>query len=82
MPEIDEEAVPERMLQNSTCRTRAQYIRPLHGLLTTVAHTTVAADCPGPETEMAGKADACAGCPNQKICAEATPKGPDPGMHH
>ncbi|KAF2861825.1 protein NBP35 [Piedraia hortae CBS 480.64] len=33
--------------------------------------------CPGPEGEQAGKADACAGCPNQKICA-STPKGPDP----
>lgn len=33
--------------------------------------------CPGPESEQAGKADSCAGCPNQKICA-AAPKGPDP----
>ena len=32
----------------------------------------------GPEDEEAGKADACAGCPNQDICA-STPKGPDPG---
>lgn len=35
--------------------------------------------CPGPETEQAGKADACAGCPNQSICASA-PKGPDPDI--
>ncbi|CAG8740652.1 5318_t:CDS:2, partial [Racocetra fulgida] len=34
--------------------------------------------CPGPSTEQAGKASACEGCPNQKICATA-PKGPDPG---
>lgn len=33
--------------------------------------------CPGPESERAGNADSCAGCPNQKICASA-PKGPDP----
>ena len=37
------------------------------------------ADCPGTEAEEAGKAEACAGCPNQQICATA-PKGPDPGM--
>ncbi|KAH9834300.1 Cytosolic Fe-S cluster assembly factor nbp35 [Teratosphaeria destructans] len=35
--------------------------------------------CPGPEGEQAGKADACAGCPNQAICASA-PKGPDPDI--
>jgi hypothetical protein len=35
-------------------------------------------DCPGTQSEEAGKADACAGCPNQQICATA-PKGPDPG---
>lgn len=35
--------------------------------------------CPGTESEMAGKADACAGCPNQAICASA-PKGPDPDL--
>ncbi|GJN21514.1 hypothetical protein PR202_gb08996 [Eleusine coracana subsp. coracana] len=34
--------------------------------------------CPGTQSEEAGKADACAGCPNQQICATA-PKGPDPG---
>ncbi|CAG8611136.1 4713_t:CDS:2, partial [Paraglomus brasilianum] len=35
--------------------------------------------CPGPETEEAGKAAVCAGCPNQSICATA-PKGPDPAI--
>lgn len=35
--------------------------------------------CPGPESEQAGKQDACAGCPNQAICASA-PKGPDPDI--
>ena len=35
--------------------------------------------CPGTESEQAGKADACVGCPNQEICASA-PKGPDPDI--
>uniref|UniRef100_A0A0E0K209 Cytosolic Fe-S cluster assembly factor NBP35 n=1 Tax=Oryza punctata TaxID=4537 RepID=A0A0E0K209_ORYPU len=35
--------------------------------------------CPGTQSEEAGKADACAGCPNQQICATA-PKGPDPDL--
>jgi Mrp family chromosome partitioning ATPase len=35
--------------------------------------------CPGPESNEAGKADSCAGCPNQSICASA-PKGPDPDI--
>ncbi|KAJ5141894.1 hypothetical protein N7526_002889 [Penicillium atrosanguineum] len=35
--------------------------------------------CPGPESEKAGQGDACAGCPNQQICATA-PKGPDPDI--
>ncbi|KAI8365677.1 cytosolic Fe-S cluster assembly factor NBP35 [Choanephora cucurbitarum] len=35
--------------------------------------------CPGPESEKAGQSDACAGCPNQTICATA-PKGPDPDI--
>lgn len=35
-------------------------------------------DCPGPQSESAGKSDTCEGCPNQQICATA-PKGPDPG---
>ncbi len=36
--------------------------------------------CPGTESESAGKADACQGCPNQQICADAQPKGPDPAI--
>ncbi|CAH1779459.1 unnamed protein product [Owenia fusiformis] len=36
--------------------------------------------CPGTGSEQAGKADACGGCPNQKICASATPKPPDPAI--
>ncbi|KAL1972835.1 hypothetical protein VTN31DRAFT_6377 [Thermomyces dupontii] len=35
--------------------------------------------CPGPESEQAGQSEACAGCPNQSICASA-PKGPDPDI--
>ncbi|KII87464.1 hypothetical protein PLICRDRAFT_699828 [Plicaturopsis crispa FD-325 SS-3] len=36
--------------------------------------------CPGTESELAGKADACAGCANQDVCASDTPKGPDPAL--
>ncbi|KAJ2590982.1 cytosolic Fe-S cluster assembly factor nbp35 [Coemansia sp. RSA 1804] len=37
--------------------------------------------CPGPESESAGKADGCAGCPNQEICAsQAGIAGPDPDI--
>ncbi|KAI9679241.1 MAG: cytosolic Fe-S cluster assembly factor nbp35 [Caeruleum heppii] len=47
-----------------------------------VAPTLIAPEpehCPGPESQAAGKSDACAGCPNQAICATA-PKGPDPDI--
>ncbi len=33
----------------------------------------------GTESTLAGKADACDGCPNQSVCAEG-PKGPDPDL--
>ncbi|KAH6958565.1 P-loop containing nucleoside triphosphate hydrolase protein [Fusarium avenaceum] len=36
-------------------------------------------NCVGPDSQQAGKADSCAGCPNQAICASA-PKGPDPDI--
>lgn len=36
-------------------------------------------NCVGPESEQAGVADACQGCPNQNVCATA-PKGPDPDL--
>ncbi|CAB4267297.1 unnamed protein product [Prunus armeniaca] len=32
-----------------------------------------------PQSDSAGKSDACEGCPNQQICATA-PKGPDPDV--
>ncbi|XP_030765852.1 cytosolic Fe-S cluster assembly factor NUBP1 homolog [Sitophilus oryzae] len=35
--------------------------------------------CPGTESDQAGKASACSGCPNQQICSSG-PKGPDPGI--
>ncbi|KAJ8037543.1 Cytosolic Fe-S cluster assembly factor NUBP1-like [Holothuria leucospilota] len=37
-------------------------------------------DCPGTESEDAGKASACEGCPNQNICASSKAKGPDPDI--
>ncbi|KAL2652197.1 hypothetical protein R1flu_020325 [Riccia fluitans] len=36
-------------------------------------------NCPGTESEAAGKAASCEGCPNQEVCATA-PKGPDPDL--
>lgn len=35
--------------------------------------------CPGTESDRAGLASACDGCPNQQICATA-PRGPDPDL--
>ncbi|XP_043486375.1 cytosolic Fe-S cluster assembly factor NUBP1 homolog isoform X1 [Polistes fuscatus] len=36
--------------------------------------------CPGTKSEQAGKASACAGCPNQKLCASGATKQADPGI--
>ncbi|EJD07618.1 P-loop containing nucleoside triphosphate hydrolase protein [Fomitiporia mediterranea MF3/22] len=36
--------------------------------------------CPGVDSELAGKADACSGCANQEICASNKPAGPDPAL--
>lgn len=36
--------------------------------------------CPGTQSEDAGKASACAGCPNQNICASGVTSGPDPAI--
>lgn len=36
--------------------------------------------CPGTQSEDAGKASACDGCPNKQICASSTPKAPDPDI--
>lgn len=35
--------------------------------------------CPGPESDNAGKGDACVGCANKEVC-ESLPKGPDPDI--
>lgn len=37
-----------------------------------------AAHCPGTQSNDAGKSSACAGCPNQNVCATGANKGPDP----
>ncbi|CAG4961298.1 unnamed protein product [Parnassius apollo] len=36
--------------------------------------------CPGTQSEDAGKASACAGCPNQNICASGAASEPDPAI--
>ncbi|GBP33534.1 Cytosolic Fe-S cluster assembly factor nubp1 [Eumeta japonica] len=38
------------------------------------------AHCPGTQSEDAGKTSACAGCPNQNICASGAVSGPDPAI--
>lgn len=38
-------------------------------------------DCPGTQSESAGKVSACQGCPNQSICASGAARGPDPGCY-
>jgi len=37
-------------------------------------------DCPGTQSESAGKASACAGCPNQSLCSSGITKQPDPSI--
>ena len=44
-------------------------------------HPSPTLDCPGTQSEQAGKASACEGCPNQTICVAGLPKGPDPGAN-
>jgi Mrp family chromosome partitioning ATPase len=60
--------------RSGTSAAAAAAVAPTSGLL--FPHS---ADCPGAESERAGKADACAGCPNQAACATA-PKGADPDL--
>jgi len=36
--------------------------------------------CPGTESSSAGKASACEGCPNQKVCASGEANLPDPDL--
>lgn len=39
-------------------------------------------DCPGTQSESAGKVSACQGCPNQLICSSGAARGPDPGCYY
>lgn len=36
--------------------------------------------CVGPESEQAGKASSCEGCPNQSLCASGEARKPDPAI--
>lgn len=36
--------------------------------------------CVGSNSDMAGKADGCAGCPNQQACASGEAKKEDPAI--
>lgn len=46
----------------------------------TIYLTVYIVDCPGVKSEKAGKEDACAGCPNQKICSSGEAAKPDPDL--
>lgn len=37
-------------------------------------------ECVGPQSEMAGKASSCAGCPNQSLCSSGATQGEDPAI--
>ncbi|XP_028395594.1 cytosolic Fe-S cluster assembly factor nubp1-A-like [Dendronephthya gigantea] len=37
-------------------------------------------NCPGVQSDQAGKSSACAGCPNQNLCASGKANGPDPAL--
>jgi len=37
-------------------------------------------ECVGPQSDNAGKASSCAGCPNQSACATGKNRGPDPAL--
>lgn len=39
-----------------------------------------AAHCPGTQSDDAGKSSACAGCPNQNVCASGAANVPDPSI--
>ena len=36
--------------------------------------------CVGANSDLAGKVDGCAGCPNQKVCASGEAKKEDPAV--
>ena len=72
----------------ATLQSAPKLIAPEPGMSISRAHRNlqdciltqaISEHCPGPESQLAGKGDACAGCPNQQICATA-PKGPDPDI--
>ncbi|WVO23081.1 cytosolic Fe-S cluster assembly factor NBP35 [Cryptococcus decagattii] len=54
-------------------------LAPSSTVLPTTVPENAPQHCPGVESSLAGKADACEGCPNQSVCAEG-PKGPDPDL--
>lgn len=38
-------------------------------------------NCPGVNTENAGKSEACAGCPNQTLCSSGAGQQEDPALN-
>ena len=69
MTDVPQDA-PESMLNNHT----EFLILMIHVIFSLLE------DCPGTQSEDAGKVSACQGCPNQGICASGLPRAPDPGQ--
>lgn len=45
-----------------------------------IDENVVPEDCPGVQSERAGKESACAGCPNQQVCSSGAARAPDPDL--
>ncbi|CAH0475245.1 unnamed protein product [Peronospora belbahrii] len=48
--------------------------------MTSTAPANANDSCVGPQSEEAGKAEGCAGCPNQSLCASGAARQPDPAV--
>ncbi|KAF0695066.1 Aste57867_14089 [Aphanomyces stellatus] len=63
---------PDPLASNSPFRIRVNMDKP----------TNAPQGCVGTQSEEAGKASGCAGCPNQSLCSSGATKLPDPTMAH
>lgn len=59
-------------------RTQVRWLWLLRGKLR-ADDVMMRIECVGPDSELAGKVDGCAGCPNQQLCASGEASKPDPG---
>lgn len=73
-----------RILHRSTSELRVNVSMILAATMLTfkaIADYQMIAGCVGPQSDAAGKADSCAGCPNQNVCASGAAKQKDPGKY-